>query len=92
MRKPGEEYGEDAGAARTISLSQMQTLIGAWFAKSGFLSVRSAPQTASGHEYDPACDGADIVTTNRERERGPSAVPTNVVPFGGAVLVPHPQE
>ena len=89
--QPGEEEGEDAGAARTITLSQMRTLIGAWLDKRGFSFVRSASQTARGR---------DTMRMRRLRfcndepgwERGSSAVPTNVVPFGGAAPVPHPQE
>ena len=89
--QPGEEEGEDAGAARTITLSQMQTSIGAWLAKSGFSFVHSTSQTASGQNTIRVRRGR-YRNDEPGREGGPSAVPTNVVPFGGAVLVPHPQE
>jgi hypothetical protein len=89
--QPGEEEGEDVGAARTITLSQMRTLIGAWLAKNGFSFVRSASQTARGRDTIRI---RQVRCCNDEpgREGGPSAVPTNVVPFGGAAPIPHPQE
>jgi len=89
--QPGEEEGEDAATARTITLSQMRTLIGAWLAKNGFSFVRSASQTARGRD---TLRIRRVRCRNDEpgREGGPSTVPTNVVPFGGAAPRPHPQE
>ena len=89
--RPGEEEGEDAGAARAITLSQMQAVIDTWLGKSGYSFVHNGSQIAGRR-------GMNRIQRSccRNEESGlagdQSAAPTNVVPFSGIAAVLHLQE
>jgi hypothetical protein len=89
--QPDEDEGEGAGAARVITLSQMQAVIDTWLGKSGYAFVHNRTQIAGRR-------GMNRVRRNCYRNEEPgraggqSAAPTNVVPFSGIAAVLHLQE
>ena len=89
--QPGEEEGEDAGAARAITLSQMQAVIDTWLGKSGYSFVHNRSQIAGRRGMNRIRQNC---YRNEEpgRAEGRSAIPTNVVPFSGVTSVLHLQE
>ena len=89
--QPGEEEGEDAGAVRAITLSQMQTVVDTWLAKSGYSFLHNGSQVAGRRGMNRVRQNC---YRNEESGRagGRSAVSTNVVPFSGVTSVLHLQE
>jgi hypothetical protein len=86
--QPGEEEGEDAGAARAITLSQMQAVIDAWLDRSGYSFVHNGSRVAGQRGMNRTRQNC---YRNEESGRagGRSAAPTNVVPFSGVTSVLH---